>query len=172
MIHILGIDPGSQHTGYGIIEMDGNHARHIAHGTLNLHHEGLPAKLQTIFRELSRIISEFDPNEAAIEKVFMHRNADSALKLGQARGAAITACAERDLDVFEYTPNQIKQATVGKGHAAKQQVQHMVKVLLCLPEAPPADAADALAVALCHGHSRQGLLRMAGVKGISRGRLR
>ena len=170
MIRILGIDPGSQNTGYGLIEMDGNHARHVSHGVLNLQDQDLSLKLQTIFRELDRIINEFHPHEAAVEKVFMHRNADSALKLGQARGAAITACAERDLQVFEYTANQVKQATVGKGHAAKQQVQHMVKVLLCLPQAPPPDAADALAVALCHGHSREGLLRMAGVRGMRRSR--
>ena len=172
MIRILGIDPGSQNTGYGLIEMDGNHARYVSHGVLNLQDQDLSLKLQTIFRELNRIIAEFHPHEAAIEKVFMHRNADSALKLGQARGAAITACAERDLQVFEYTANQVEQATVGKGHAAKQQVQHMVKVLLCLSQAPPPDAADALAVALCHGHSREGLLRMAGVSGIRRSRLR
>ena len=172
MIRILGIDPGSQNTGYGIIEMDGNHARHITHGILKLQQDDLSVKLQTIFRELSRIISEFHPDEAAIEQVFMHRNADSALKLGQARGAAITACAEQDLPVFEYTANQVKQATVGKGHAAKQQVQHMIKVLLCLQEIPQSDAADALAVALCHGHSREGIMRMAGVSGIRRSRLR
>ena len=172
MIRIIGIDPGSLQTGYGIIEMDGNHARHVGHGTLNLQQPDLSVKLQTLFRELGRVVSEFDPDEAAIEKIFMHRNADSALKLGQARGCAITACAEWELPVFEYTPNQIKQATVGKGHAAKQQVQHMVKVLLCLTETPPPDAADALAVALCHGHSREGLRRMAGVSGIRRSRLR
>ena len=102
----------------------------------------------------------------------MHRNADSALKLGQARGAAITACTLQDLEVFEYTANQVKQATVGKGHAAKQQVQHMVKVLLCLDDIPQSDAADALAIALCHGHSRGGLLRMREVSGIKGGRLR
>ena len=103
--------------------------------------------------------------------MFVHKNADSALKLGQARGSAIVACVEYGMEMYEYTANQIKQATVGKGHAAKQQVQHMVKVLLCLPEPPRADAADALAVALCHGHTREGLKRMAGVSGIRRGRL-
>ena len=159
MIRILGIDPGSHNTGYGVIDMDGNRAVHVAHGAVMVQGEQLSDKLGQIFRELSAVISEFQPAECAIEKVFMYRNADSALKLGQARGAAITACAERHLSVFEYTANQVKQATVGKGHAAKQQVQYMVKVLLCLTDPPQADAADALAVALCHGHSRKNVLR-------------
>jgi crossover junction endodeoxyribonuclease RuvC len=172
MTRILGIDPGSQITGYGIIDTDGNHSTHITHGSIHIEAEELPDKLRTIFERLGEIVANFQPEEMAIEKVFMHRNADSALKLGQARGAAITACATLDLKIFEYTANQVKQATVGKGHAAKEQVQHMVKVLLCLEQIPQADAADALAVALCHGHSRQGILRMREVSGISRGRLR
>jgi crossover junction endodeoxyribonuclease RuvC len=173
VIRILGIDPGSQITGYGIIDMDGNHAKHVANGAIKINKKELPDKLRTIFEEITVILEEYNPDEMAIEKVFMHRNADSALKLGQARGSAITACATRDLRVFEYTANQVKQATVGKGHAAKQQVQHMVKILLCLSEIPQADAGDALAIALCHGHSREGILRMAaGVKGVSRGRLK
>ncbi|MEJ2760126.1 MAG: crossover junction endodeoxyribonuclease RuvC [Gammaproteobacteria bacterium] len=171
MVRILGIDPGSNLTGYGIIDMDGNHAVHITHGTIRVRGASLGEKLDLIFRRFAAVIAEFEPQEAAIEQVFMHRNADSALKLGQARGSAVTACARHGLDVFEYTPNQVKQATVGRGHAAKQQVQHMIKVLLCLTEAPQSDAADALAVALCHGHSRQGRLRMAGVSGIRGGRL-
>ena len=171
MIRILGIDPGSQQTGYGVIDMDGNHAIHVAHGNIKVQGARLSDKLQFIFHHLSAVIREFQPTECAIEKVFVHYNADSALKLGQSRGAAITACAEQGLPVFEYTANQVKQATVGKGHAAKQQVKHMVKVLLCLAEPPQADAADALAVALCHGHSREGLLRMDRVSGIKKGRL-
>ena len=173
MTRILGIDPGSQLTGYGIIDMDGNHATHIVHGVIRLEGKSLPLKLSTIFEKLSATIEQYAPDEVSVERVFMHRNADSALKLGQARGAAITACAVRGIEVFEYTANQVKQATVGKGHAAKQQVQHMVKILLCLDEIPQADAGDALAVALCHGHSREGILRMAvGVSGIRKGRLR
>lgn len=151
--------------------MDGNRAVHITHGIIQTSGESAGDRLHTIYRELSRIIRKYTPAESAIERVFMHRNADSALKLGQARGAAIVACAELGLEVFEYTANQVKQATVGKGHAAKQQVQHMVKVLLCLEQPPQADAADALAVALCHGHSRTSLMRMAGVKGYRGGRL-
>jgi len=171
-IRILGIDPGSNLTGYGIIDLDGNHAVHVTHGTIQVSGASLGEKLDLIFRRFAAVITEFQPREAAIERVFMHRNADSALKLGQARGSAITACARHGLDVFEYTPNQVKQATVGRGHAAKQQVQHMIKVLLCLAEAPQSDAADALAVALCHGHSRAGMERMAGISGIRGGRLR
>ncbi|MGI9229705.1 MAG: crossover junction endodeoxyribonuclease RuvC [Gammaproteobacteria bacterium] len=172
VIRILGIDPGSVCTGYGIIDLDGNHACCIHFGVIKLQDENLPGKLAGIYRGINQLIEEYQPAETAVEKVFMHRNADAALKLGQARGAAITACANQQLPVFEYTANQVKQATVGKGHAAKQQVQHMVKVLLCLPEIPEADAADALAVALCHGHSREGMLRMSGISGIKHGRLR
>jgi crossover junction endodeoxyribonuclease RuvC len=152
--------------------MDGNHARHVCHGVISVQGSDLAEKLHCIFTGIEEVLDQFTPAEAAVEKVFMHRNADSALKLGQARGAAITACAGRAIQVHEYTPNQVKQATVGRGHAAKQQVQHMIRVLLCLQAAPRADAADALAVALCHGHLREGLRRMAGVRGMSRGRLR
>lgn len=172
MIRILGIDPGSQITGYGIIDMDGNHAIHVAHGEIQVKGDSQGEKLHLIYRGLGEVIADHQPAEAAIERVFMHRNADSALKLGQARGSAVVACVEHGMQVYEYTANQIKQATVGKGHAAKQQVQHMIKVLLCLGEAPRADAADALAVALCHGHTREGLMRLTGVQGIRRGRLR
>jgi len=171
MTRILGIDPGSRFTGYGIIDIQGNHATHISHGTIRIQGEDLCSKLRYLFRELTGILNEHRPDEVSIEKIFMHKNADSALKLGQARGCAITACAEQDLPVFEYTANQVKQATVGKGHAAKEQVQHMIKILLCLRESPQADAADALAIALCHGHSREGLKRMVGVSGIRNGRL-
>jgi len=171
MTRILGIDPGSRVTGYGIIDIDGNHSAHVSHGIIRLEGEDIAAKLRLLYRQLNAVILEFRPEEVSIEKVFMHKNADSALKLGQARGCAITACAETGLPVYEYTANQVKQATVGKGHAGKHQVQHMIKILLCLRTVPLADAADALAIALCHGHSRAGLSRMAGVKGVRRGRL-
>jgi len=168
---IIGIDPGSLVTGYGIIEMEGNRALHITHGIIKVKGDSPGIGLHYIYRELTQIIMDFKPDEAAIERVFMHRNADSALKLGQARGAAMVACAEPGLPIFEYTANQVKQATVGRGHAAKQQVQHMIKVLLCLAKQPRADAADALAIALCHGHSRTGVMRMTGARGIRGGRL-
>ena len=171
MTRILGIDPGSINTGYGIIDTKGNHSKHIENGIIKVKGENLADKLKTIHESLTNIINEYQPEEIAIEKVFMHRNADSALKLGQVRGAAIAACAMQDKPVFEYTANQVKQATVGKGHAAKEQVQHMIKVLLCLDKVPKTDAADALAVAICHANSREGLLRMQGVSGIKYGRL-
>ncbi len=171
MIRILGIDPGSINTGFGVIDSKGNHSIHVDSGVIKVKGETLADKLKTIHVGLTDIIHEFNPDEISIEKVFMNRNVDSALKLGQARGAAIAACAIQDRPVYEYTANQVKQATVGKGHAAKQQVQHMIKILLCLEQAPVADAADALAIALCHANSREGLLRMQGVSGIRYGRL-
>jgi crossover junction endodeoxyribonuclease RuvC len=165
---ILGIDPGYQITGFGIIETSANRLRHVHHGLIRVTGDDVGTKLRAIFAELGAILEQFQPEEIAIERVFVHRNADSALKLGQARGAAITACAERGIGVFEYTPNQVKLATVGRGHAGKQQVQHMVKVLLCLPEVPQTDAADALAIAICHSHSRQGLAKLARAAGMRR----
>ena len=161
MTRILGIDPGSQKTGYGIIDMQGNRAIYVDSGHVCVNGATLPDRLRIIFEGVREIVAEYAPNEVAVEKVFMHRNVDSALKLGQARGAAICAALIRSLAVSEYTPTQIKQATVGKGNAAKTQVQHMVKVLLNLTEVPQADAADALAVALCHGHTRRTLSRMS-----------
>lgn len=172
MTRILGIDPGSRLTGYGLIEMNSGNAMHITHGTIRLPQDEITEKLSTLFRQLVVIIDEFQPDEVSIENIFLHKNADSALKLGQARGCAITACAEKNLQVFEYTANQVKQATVGRGHAAKQQIQHMIKVLLSLDSAPEVDAADALAIAICHGHHREGLMRMPGVSRVSRGRMK
>ena len=170
-VRIIGIDPGSLKTGYGIIDMEGNRAIPVTYGIIQVKGATTGARLHTIYRDLAHIIRDYQPVEAAIERVFMHRNADSALKLGQARGAALVACSEHGLDAFEYTANQVKQATVGKGHATKQQVQHMVKVLLCLEKQAQADAADALAIALCHGHSRTGLMQITGAAGVRRGRL-
>lgn len=154
-VRILGIDPGSRFTGYGVIEVDGRHIVHVASGVVTVAGEEWPRRLQSIFNGVRDVVERHRPAQLAIEKVFVHRNADSALKLGQARGAALCAALVPGLAVTEYTPNQIKQATVGKGHAAKQQVQHMVRLLLNLAELPPADAADALAVALCHAHAMQ-----------------
>lgn len=172
MIRILGIDPGFQATGFGVADTDGYRAQHVCHGVIRVNGEEIGAKLQCIFKGIGAVLAEHGPAEVAVERVFMHRNADSALKLGQARGAAITACAEYGLQVYEYSPNQIKQSIVGRGHAAKQQVQHMIRILLNLKEMPQADAADALAIAICHGHFREGLKRMPGVTGMVRGRLR
>jgi len=172
MARILGIDPGSRFTGYGLIDSDGQHARYVSSGCLKVRGASLPARLGLIFSEVQSLIHEFQPHLFAIESVFMHRNADSALKLGQARGAAICAAVTCDLPVAEYAPREIKQAVVGKGGADKSQVQHMVRVLLNLTETPQADAADALAIALCHSYQQQALDRVAVARQLRGGRLR
>ena len=153
MRRILGIDPGSRVTGYGVIESDGVRSVHIASGCIRVEGESLADRLGMIFREVGAVAASHSPVEMAIEQVFMSRNADSALKLGQARGAAICAGVMADLPVAEYTPRAIKQAVVGTGGADKEQVQHMVRMLLGLRESLASDQADALAVALCHAHA-------------------
>ncbi|MGH8597910.1 MAG: crossover junction endodeoxyribonuclease RuvC [Gammaproteobacteria bacterium] len=170
MTVILGVDPGSRITGYGVIAMSRRQAQYLASGCIAVSELAFEARLCAIFDALSDIIREHQPHEAAIEKVFMNRNAESAIKLGQARGAAVVAIAKLAIPVHEYSPNQIKQAIVGRGHAEKSQVQHMVKALLALTTAPAADAADALATALCHGHTRQGLLAVRGARRVRAGR--
>ncbi len=172
MSRILGIDPGSRVTGFAVIERQGNHNQYLASGCIRTRGESLPERLKVIFEGIEGIIQTHAPEEVAVEQVFMHRNAASALKLGQARGAAITAAVKHSLPVFEYTATQIKQAIVGKGHAAKEQVQHMVKLLLHLSDTPQEDAADALAVALCHSHTRQTLDRIPEARQQRRGRMR
>ena len=160
-VRILGIDPGSRSTGFGLVDFHGNRAVHVHSGTVAVKAADLAGKLRVIFDALGAVIDDFEPHEFAIERVFMHRNADSALKLGQARGAALLAASVRGMPVFEYSPNAIKQAVTGRGHAAKGQIQHMVRVLLCLTDEPQSDRADALAVAITHGHVRQTLRRMS-----------
>lgn len=175
---ILGIDPGSRLTGYGLIKRDGNRWSYLASGCIKALGTtakplSLADKLKLIHDGVSELITQFQPHEFAIEQVFMARNPDSALKLGQARGAAIVAAARAGLDVAEYSARQIKQAVVGTGGADKTQVQHMVMAMLKLQQKPQADAADALAVALCHAHTQQSLVNMAGVaRKTVRGRLR
>ena len=153
---ILGIDPGSQRTGVGIIDVDASgKVTHVFHAPLVLVTAGeFPARLRRLFDGLTALIVEYRPDEVAIEKVFMARNPDSALKLGQARGAAIGAVVLRDLDVSEYAASEIKLAVVGRGGADKVQVQHMVGLMLGLTGKLQADAADALAVAITHAHVR------------------
>lgn len=160
MTRILGIDPGSRLTGFGIIDVEGRHSRYVACGCIRTGQGDFPSRIRAIADGISELLVQYSPQQMSIEKVFMTRNADSALKLGQARGAAIAAVVVRDIPVFEYSATQIKQATVGRGHADKSQVQHMVRVLLNLPESPQADAADALACALCHNHHQQTLANM------------
>lgn len=173
MAIILGIDPGSRITGYGVIKQIGSKFEYVASGCIRVQGDELAPRLQQVFDGVSEIINQFSPTLFAIEQVFVAKNADSALKLGQARGAAIVAATNRQLPVAEYSARQIKQAVVGKGSADKTQVQHMITYLLKLTAAPQADAADALAVALCHGHSNQSLLKLAGQASKTvRGRLR
>lgn len=172
---ILGIDPGSRLTGYGIIKQEGRNFTYLGSGCIKAISAGkeLAPRLQTIFAGVSELILQFKPDMFAIEQVFMAKNPDSALKLGQARGAAIVAATNADLTIAEYSARQIKQSVVGTGAASKEQVQHMVCSILKLPAAPQADAADALAVALCHGHSYESLLKMSGQASKTvRGRLR
>ncbi|MFK8068710.1 MAG: crossover junction endodeoxyribonuclease RuvC [Gammaproteobacteria bacterium] len=158
---MLGIDPGSRITGFGIIDVQGQKNAHVHSGCIRTSKDGdFPIRLKEIFIEVSALVKEYQPQELAIEKVFMNKNADSALKLGQARGSAMVAAMQSDLEVYEYSPNRIKQSIVGRGHADKTQVQHMIKMLLMLPEPPQEDQADALAVAVCHAHSRQSAILM------------
>ncbi|MEJ2059153.1 MAG: crossover junction endodeoxyribonuclease RuvC [Gammaproteobacteria bacterium] len=152
-MRILGIDPGSRITGYGVIESDGQASRHLASGAIRVEGENLPERLGCIFREVSALIEEHRPDQMAIENVFVSQNAASALKLGQARGAAIVAGVRAGLAVAEYSPREVKLAIVGRGGADKTQVQHMVKVLLNLQGRLQADSADALGIALCHAHT-------------------
>jgi crossover junction endodeoxyribonuclease RuvC len=152
-IRILGIDPGSRITGYGILESDGSTSRYIDSGRICTESANFIDRLNEIYTRVRRLVTEFEPQQLAIEKVFVHRNADSALKLGQARAAAICGTFGSQLELFEYAARAIKQAVVGRGAADKGQVQHMVKAILVLDELPSSDEADALATAICHAHS-------------------
>jgi len=152
-VRILGLDPGSRRTGFGVIECRGSELASVAFGCLNVTAAAPTARLRLIFEGLQALMNEHQPAEVAIERVFVNRNADSALKLGQARGAALCALP-RGTPVFEYAPRAIKLAVVGSGAAEKFQVAQMIRALLALSEAPVADAADALAVAVCHAHAR------------------
>jgi len=161
-VRILGVDPGSVTTGYGVIDSDGRRSRHVAHGCIRAGSGPLPGRLGTILGELSALIAAYAPAEMAVEEVFVSRSAMSALKLGQARGAAVCAGVQADLVVAEYPARLVKQTVVGTGGAAKAQVGHMVGVLLELAGEPLAeDAADALAIALCHAHARTRPLAVA-----------
>ena len=160
-VRILGIDPGSLITGFGVIESDGSHSRYVASDPIRIQAAELPDRLKIIFEQITAVIQQHRPEIVAVEQVFMSRNADSALKLGQARGAAISAAVMQDLPVFEYTPRHIKQSVVGRGAASKEQVRHMVKVLLNLQDDLQIDESDALAVALCHGHIGGTMQRIA-----------
>jgi crossover junction endodeoxyribonuclease RuvC len=163
VIRVLGIDPGSQRTGFGVLDTDGARLTYVASGVIRTTQGEFALRLHEIFRCMRTIVAQYQPHEIAIEKVFVNRNPDSALKLGQARGAAICGTAEASADVFEYATRQIKQAVVGSGSAEKSQVQLMMRSLLKLDGPVPADAADALAAAVCHalrGRLRATLLKV------------
>jgi crossover junction endodeoxyribonuclease RuvC len=153
-VRILGVDPGSRRTGFGVIECLGTDYVHVAHGCLNVGGAVMTERLRLIFDGLQALIDEHQPAEVAVERVFVNRNVESALKLGQARGAALCA-VPRGLPVFEYAPRAIKLALVGSGAAEKSQVSHMITTLLRLTGRIGPDASDALAVAVCHAHSRR-----------------
>lgn len=161
---ILGIDPGSRKTGFGIIQTVGDKSSYIASGIIKVEKYEFSDRLKYIFSDLQQIIEQYSPNIMVVEQVFVANNANSALKLGQARGAAIVAGATADLAIHEYSARQIKQAVVGTGSADKKQVQMMVSRLLNLSTTPQEDAADALAAALCHAHTWHNLIRMAGAR--------
>lgn len=172
MALILGVDPGSRKTGYGVIAQAAGRLTYVASGVIRMGETlTLPERLKVIFDSLNEVIHLHQPAQFAIEQVFMAKNAGSALKLGQARGAAIVAAGFHDLPVFEYEARKVKQSVVGTGAADKTQVQHMVKTLLKLTASPQEDAADALAVAICHANSHQYLIRLAGSRQFRRGRL-
>jgi len=154
MARILGIDPGSLATGYGVIDSEGQSLKYIDCGCIRPAGEGFMERLKDIYYGIAKVVEIYAPDEIAVERAFVHKNADSALKLGQARAAAICGTLVRAVPLHEYTPREVKLSVVGKGGADKGQVQHMVKVLLGLKGQLQADSADALAVALCHSQGR------------------
>ena len=162
---IIGVDPGSRMTGVGIIEIDGDRVTPVYYGAIKAGSGEFTDRLGIIFSELQRLIREYQPDQAAIETVFVAHNPASAIKLGQARGAAVCAAISCDVPVSEYSPRSVKQAIVGRGAADKSQVQHMVGLLLGINGPIQNDAADALAVALCHQHTSHTLARMAMMQG-------
>ena len=158
MTIILGIDPGSRITGYGLIKENKQQLQYIDSGCIRTSEGELSQRLLQIFNGICQLMEEYSPDEVAIEQVFMHQNPSSALKLGHARGVAMVACASHRLKVSEYSAREVKQSLSGYGAAEKSQVKHMVVNLLMLTSSPQSDAADALAIAICHSHRRNGLL--------------
>ncbi|MBI2380023.1 MAG: crossover junction endodeoxyribonuclease RuvC [Gammaproteobacteria bacterium] len=173
MAIILGIDPGSRITGYGVVRALGPFKQeYLGSGCIRVAGDSIGEKLKIIHDGITQLIAMYHPDQVAIERAFLGKSADSMLKLGQARGVAIAAVALQGMDVAEYSARQVKKAVVGTGAAAKEQVQHMVKQLLKLQGAPQADAADALAIAICHAHSFTTLNHLGGATRIRDGRLR
>ena len=172
-LRILGIDPGSRITGFGVIDWHRREPVYVASGCIKtLPNDELAGRIGMIVRGIGDLVAEYRPNQAAVEQVFVNVNPAATLMLGQARGAAVAALVLRDLPVYEYTALQVKQSVVGQGKAAKEQVQHMVVQMLGLSGTPQADAADGLAVAITHALRSQGLARQLGGLSIKNGRLR
>src|SRR6202790_5574632 len=166
-IRVLGIDPGSQRTGFGVLDATGSRLTYVASGVIRTSQVEFAARLCEIFRCMKTVVAQYQPQEIAIERVFVNRNPDSALKLGQARGAAICGTADANAEVFEYATRQIKQAVVGSGSAEKTQVQLMMKNILKLEGPLSPDAADALAAAVCH--ALRGRVRISVLRTVRRG---
>ena len=166
-VRVLGIDPGSQRTGFGVLDAVGSRLTYVASGVIRTEKGEFADRLCEIFRCVKSIVAQYRPHEIAIERVFVNRNPDSALKLGQARGAAICGTVDGNVEVFEYATRQIKQAVVGSGSAAKAQVQLMMQNILKLDGKLSADAADALAAAVCH--ALRGRVRVSVLRSASRG---
>ncbi len=151
---MLGIDPGSRLTGYGIVDTDGRTKSWVASGCIRTVTGDMPERLRELYLGIEQLLATYQPDQVAIEQIFLARNASSALKLGQARGVALAACMSRGVTMHDYAARQVKLAIAGTGKATKEQVQYMVRVLLKLPDTPQADAADALAIAICHINTR------------------
>ena len=169
---ILGIDPGSRVTGFGLVKSTGSRFEYVYCGCIRTNSADMQKRLKTIFDELCIVIEEYRPEEVAIEEVFMGKNAGSALKLGQARGVALAACLVNNVSVAEYSARKVKQSVVGSGAATKSQVKRMVQILLGIKENIAEDSADALAIAICHINTQSKLIRMSGAKSFSKNRLR
>ena len=170
-MRILGIDPGLQTTGFGVLDVEGHQLRYVASGTIRTHKMALgdlPGRLKVLFDGIGEVVTRYEPDVATVEIVFVNVNPQSTLLLGQARGACLTALVARDLPVAEYTALQMKKAVVGHGRAAKSQVQEMVRRLLDLPGLPGTDAADALGLAITHAHAGAAMARVAQVTDLQR----
>lgn len=161
---VLGLDPGSLRMGFGVIDCKPRGEAHVASGCIRVAGADLAGRLRHIHEQVLAIVMQYEPDEVAIERVFMHRNADSALKLGQARGAALCAAVAQGAAVYEYAPRAIKLAVAGTGAADKAQVSHMVQVLLAIGEPATADVSDALAIALCHAQNQRAASRLAALE--------
>jgi len=160
-MRVLGIDPGLRNLGWGVIEVQGSRLSHVANGIIHSAGDDLAMRLLALHSELTQVIERYAPDAAAVEQTFVNKDAVATLKLGQARGIALLAPAQAGLKVGEYAPNAVKKAVVGVGHAAKEQVEHMVRFQLPGVDLAGPDAADALAVAICHAHHLQGRSRLA-----------